>query len=91
VPALVLTGTLDGRTYPEGHAEILRGLANGSQVVVENAGHDLFMASPDVVADIVDFFGHRPPRHARIVLPAPDFMPGATPAATTSPGSAGTP
>lgn len=80
VPALVLTGTLDGRTYPEGHAEILRGLANGSQVVVGNAGHDLFMSSPEVVADIVDFFGRRPPRHARIVLPAPEFMPGAAPA-----------
>jgi pimeloyl-ACP methyl ester carboxylesterase len=76
VPALVLTGTLDGRTYPEGHAEILRGLRKGSQVVIENAGHDLFMASPGVTADIVDFFGHRQVRHDRIVLPAPDFMAG---------------
>ena len=67
------------------------GLANGSQVVVENAGHDLFMASPDVVAGIVDFFSRRPIRHAHIVLPAPDFMPGAAPAAATSPESAGIP
>jgi pimeloyl-ACP methyl ester carboxylesterase len=76
VPALVITGTLDGRTYPAGHAEILAGLSSGSQLVVENAGHDLFMSSPEVTVDIVDFFERRPLKHERIVLPAPDFGPG---------------
>src|SRR3546814_15009158 len=42
-PVLVLTGTLDGRTYPEGHREILDALENGQQLVIENAGHDLFL------------------------------------------------
>jgi pimeloyl-ACP methyl ester carboxylesterase len=74
VPTLVLTGTLDGRTYPAGHAEILRGLSNGTQVVIENAGHDLFMASPEVTADIVDFFHGRQLQYPRIQLPAPDFV-----------------
>lgn len=73
VPALVLTGTLDGRTYPAGHAEILAGLSNGSQLVIENAGHDLFMAAPEITASIADFLGHRPVANGRIKLPAPAF------------------
>lgn len=74
VPALVLTGTLDGRTYPAGHAEILNGLSNGSEVVIENAGHDLFMSSPKVTADIVDFLSHRPVEYRHIELPIPAFV-----------------
>lgn len=77
VPALVLTGTLDGRTYPAGHAEILKGLSNGQEVVIENAGHDLFMASPKVTTDIVEFLSHQPVSSSKIKIPAPDFvMPG---------------
>lgn len=74
VPVLVLTGTLDGRTYPAGHAEILQGLSNGSEVIVENAGHDLFMSSPKVTTDIVNFLSHRPVKYRRIKLPIPDFI-----------------
>ncbi|MGH8147409.1 MAG: alpha/beta hydrolase [Rhodanobacteraceae bacterium] len=74
VPTLVLTGTLDGRTYPAGHAEILKGLSHGSEVVIENAGHDLFMSSPKVTTDIVDFFSGKPVSFRRIKLPPPDFV-----------------
>lgn len=74
VPALVLTGTLDGRTYPAGHAQILEGLANGSEVVIENAGHDLFMGSPRVTDDIVAFFSHRRVPYRHIGLPVPHFI-----------------
>jgi pimeloyl-ACP methyl ester carboxylesterase len=74
VPALVLTGTLDGRTYPAGHAEILNGLSNGHEVVIKNAGHDLFMASPKVTTDIVDFLNHRPVEYSAIKIPPPRFV-----------------
>lgn len=74
VPALVLTGTLDGRTYPAGHAEILRGLANGSEVTVKNAGHDLFMISPEVTDDIASFLSHKSIPYRQIDLPAPRFV-----------------
>ena len=48
VPTLLLTGTLDGRTYVEGQAEAVKGLTNLTQVMVVNAGHNLFMSSPEV-------------------------------------------
>ncbi|MGH8127227.1 MAG: alpha/beta hydrolase [Gammaproteobacteria bacterium] len=79
VPALVLTGTLDGRTYPAGHAAILKGLSNVSEVVIKNAGHDLFMSSPKVTDDIVEFFSHKPIKYPRINLPPPAFVVPAMP------------
>lgn len=47
-PVLLLTGTLDGRTYPQGQAEAVASLSNVTQVTILNAGHNLFMSSPDV-------------------------------------------
>jgi len=73
VPALVLTGTLDGRTFPEAHAEVLEQFSNGRELVIENAGHDLFMASPKVTSAIETFMrGESPPRH--IAIPPPEFV-----------------
>lgn len=74
MPALVLTGTLDGRTYPAGHTELLRGLSNGTEVVVKNAGHDLFMSSPKVTDDIVAFFSSESIPYSRIHVPPPAFV-----------------
>ncbi|MGH2508519.1 MAG: hypothetical protein ACRDHZ_14135 [Ktedonobacteraceae bacterium] len=74
-----MTGTLDGRTYPAGHTAILKGLSNGSEVVVKNAGHDLFMTSPKVTDDIVDFFSHKPIKYPRISLLTPTFFVPAIP------------
>lgn len=55
VPVLVLSGTLDGRTYPESHLEAVSGLSNAEIVTVKNAGHNLFMVSPDVTTRIQSF------------------------------------
>lgn len=72
VPALILTGTLDGRTFPEAHAEVLSQFSNGHQVIIENAGHDLFMSSPAVTGAIEAFMrGETPVETIRI--PPPDF------------------
>ncbi|WP_300527596.1 alpha/beta hydrolase [Maricaulis sp.] len=48
MPVLVLSGTLDGRTYPQSQAEAVSDLSDVHIVTVENAGHNLFMTSPDV-------------------------------------------
>ncbi|MHA6288339.1 alpha/beta fold hydrolase [Maricaulis sp. CAU 1757] len=48
VPVLVLTGTLDGRTYPESQMEAVAGLSDVTAVTVRHAGHNLFMTSPQV-------------------------------------------
>ena len=54
-PVLLLTGTLDGRTYPQGQAEAVAGLSNVTQVTIVNSGHNLFMSSPEVHAAIHRF------------------------------------
>ena len=50
VPTLILSGTLDGRTYPESAREAASGLSAARFVLVEGAGHNLFMTSPEVEA-----------------------------------------
>lgn len=61
-PVLMLTGTLDGRTYPEGHAEATAGLSNVQQIFVENAGHNLFMTSPKVGEAMHNFLRGNAPK-----------------------------
>ena len=74
-PALFLSGTLDGRTYPESHAEIRAGFANGGQVVIENAGHNLFFSHPEVVELVARFFGGAPARDQTLQAELPTFVP----------------
>jgi pimeloyl-ACP methyl ester carboxylesterase len=73
VPALFLSGTLDGRTYPESAAATAARFSNATHVLIENAGHNLFMVSPDVTEVIVAFLEGKPIERTRIVLPAPTF------------------
>lgn len=73
VPTLFLSGTLDGRTYPESAAEVARGFKNGTHVSIKNAGHNLFMQSPEIVNLVVSFMGGKTVKSAEIVLPAPKF------------------
>ncbi|MEO1014658.1 MAG: alpha/beta hydrolase [Pseudomonadota bacterium] len=62
IPTLVLTGSLDGRTYPAGQEDATAGLKNAVRVRVDGAGHNLFMASPDVQAVMEDFMRGEPVR-----------------------------
>lgn len=49
VPTLLLSGTLDGRTYIESQHEATQGLTNLTSIKINNAGHNLFMTSPQTV------------------------------------------
>ncbi len=71
-PVLLLTGTLDGRTYPEGQREATAGLSDLAVVTVINAGHNLFMTSPEV-GDAMHAFMRGEPVAGEIVVPLPDF------------------
>lgn len=59
IPTLVLTGSLDGRTYPASQREATSGLTNATHITVQGAGHNLFMASP-AVEEVMGMFlsGH---------------------------------
>lgn len=75
VPVLLLSGTLDGRTYLEGQREAVAGLSDVTQVLVVNAGHNLFMTSPEVGAVMASFMRGEPVLTREIVVDPVDFAP----------------
>ncbi|MFT5520122.1 MAG: pimeloyl-ACP methyl ester carboxylesterase [Enterobacterales bacterium] len=74
VPTLLLTGTLDGRTYIESQKEATQGLTNLTQVMVVNAGHNLFRTSPKVTEVIKDFLGNKAVTISEIKVKLPTFV-----------------
>ncbi len=75
VPVLLFSGTLDGRTYLEGQREATAGLTGLTQVIVENAGHNLFMSSDEVQEAINHFMEGKPQPKDVITLGLPDLSP----------------
>ncbi|MAL08480.1 MAG: alpha/beta hydrolase [Maricaulis sp.] len=73
IPTLLLTGTLDGRTYPEGQIEAVSGLTRVTRITVENAGHNLFMTSPEVGEAMARFMRGQSPVGDTITVELPDF------------------
>jgi pimeloyl-ACP methyl ester carboxylesterase len=74
VPTLLLTGTLDGRTYINAQKEATKGLSSLTHVMVNNAGHNLFMSSPDVTKTIARFFKGEKIDKTDIIVKAPQFV-----------------
>lgn len=56
IPALFISGTLDGRTYPDEAAEETKGFANRRRLVVENGGHNIYEADKRIADVVVAFF-----------------------------------
>ncbi|MGB3607597.1 MAG: alpha/beta fold hydrolase [Psychroserpens sp.] len=68
VRALLLSGSLDGRTYLSSAQDIAKKFKKSHHVIVENAGHDLFMAS-DAVGDLIlDFLRGKTITETKILL-----------------------
>ncbi|WP_425989577.1 alpha/beta hydrolase [Brevundimonas sp. TWP2-3-2] len=72
-PALLVAGTLDGRTPLEEQAEVAAQFQHRTQVTVENAGHNVFESHPDVQNLIVRFFRGETVAETRLNLPQPTF------------------
>ena len=76
VPALFISGTIDGRT-PVGNAEEIKaGFPNGIHIVVENAGHgdrEMLMATPEVREAVGAFLKGRPVSLRQAALPPIEF------------------
>lgn len=75
VPALFISGTIDGRTPAVNAEEIRSGFPNGIHIVVENAGHgdrEMLMA-PDVPEAIRAFLAGRPVALRKAALPPLEF------------------
>jgi len=73
VPTLFLSGTLDGRTYPESARAIIQRFRHGHHLIVENGGHNLFEASPLIKDVVVAWFRGEAPAISTLKLPPPDF------------------
>ena len=74
IPVLLLSGTLDGRTYIESQAEAVSGMRKRQIVVVKNAGHNLFMVSPEVTTVIQDFMREKNVNGREINAELPDML-----------------
>ncbi len=72
VPTLILSSTLDGRTYPDAAAEAISGPAV-QMVVVENGGHNVFMQSPEI-SDLILRFMHGETVARKVTLALPKFL-----------------
>lgn len=72
-PARLYSGTLDGRTYRESHDELAARLPRCTRVIVENGGHNLFFAHPDIVPDITSFLAGEAPAERRLTAELPHF------------------
>lgn len=73
-PALLLAGTLDGRTPMSEQDEVATQFRRKSRVIVENAGHNVFEAHPDVQGLLVRFFRGEAVADTRLALPPPKFQ-----------------
>lgn len=81
IPALFISATLDGRTYPDEAAEEIKGFSNKRRLIVENGGHNIYEADQRVADAVLAFFkGEATPE--RIIMAPPKFAtPETVPAA----------
>lgn len=73
VPTLLLTGTLDGRTYIDSQKAATSGLSQLTQVMIVNGGHNVFMVSPEVTEVIKTFLKGEKVSVKEITIDLPDF------------------
>jgi pimeloyl-ACP methyl ester carboxylesterase len=72
-PLLLLSGTLDGRTYPESQAEAVSGLSDVTIVTIRNAGHNLFMSGHETHNLIHQFMRGEAVEDQEIEIELPDL------------------
>jgi pimeloyl-ACP methyl ester carboxylesterase len=71
--ALLVAGSLDGRTVLAEQAEVAAQFRDKHQILVENAGHNVFEAHPEVQALLVRFFRGERVDDTKLSLPPPKF------------------
>jgi len=72
-PALLVSGSLDGRTPLEEQAEVADQFRQKTTITVENAGHNVFESHPEVQEQLVRFFRGEAVADTRLSLPPPVF------------------
>ena len=71
VPALLISGTQDGRTPVSNAERVLQSLPNGQHLIIDGAGHgdELFVSSPDILRVMLAFLRDEPLPATRIEVP----------------------
>ena len=69
VPTLFISGTLDGRTSVAAANEVRQGFANGVQVILRNAAHDVYGESPALMNVMSRFLKGTRVRDTAITFP----------------------
>lgn len=77
IPALFISGSLDGRTPASNAEEIRKGFSNSTMTIIEGAAHGdrLFVGSPQITEVMLNFMKGDPRLVTQIVLPPVDFEP----------------
>ncbi|HEX2123541.1 MAG TPA: alpha/beta hydrolase [Thermoanaerobaculia bacterium] len=77
VPALLISGTLDGRTRPRQAEELRRTMPNAQHLIVEGAGHSdpLFLSTPEILQAMKAFLRGEPLRERYLTAPPVQFAP----------------
>jgi pimeloyl-ACP methyl ester carboxylesterase len=80
VPALLISGTLDGRTRPRQAEALLPGMPKAVHLVIEGAGHSdpLFLSSPKILETMLRFLRGEAIVERRITLPPVRLIPPRT-------------
>ncbi|KPF75244.1 alpha/beta hydrolase [Brevundimonas sp. AAP58] len=72
-PALLISGSLDGRTPLEEQEDVAKQFVRQQRLLVENAGHNVLEVHPDVQARIVSFFRGEDGADAALAVQPPTF------------------
>jgi pimeloyl-ACP methyl ester carboxylesterase len=77
VPALLISGTLDGRTSPRNAEQVMKGLTHARHLVIDGAGHSdpLFLASPKILEAMQQFLRGDEVTITRAAAPPVRFLP----------------
>lgn len=75
-PALLISGTLDGRTRPRQAEELRMTMPNAQHLVIENAGHSdpLFLSTPKILEAMKAFLRGEPLRERYLTAPPAQFL-----------------
>ena len=76
VPALLISGTLDGRTRPRQAEELRMTMPNAQHLVIENAGHSdpLFLSTPKILEAMKAFLRGEPLRERYLTAPPAQLL-----------------
>ena len=87
VPALLISGTLDGRTSVRNGEAVARQMKSAQHLVIEGAGHSdpLFLSSPKILAAMKTFLRGKKVRDLRIALDQPVHFIVPRPVVTVAP------